>query len=240
SSATFTIEDTTAPTFQPNTGSVTVECDGTGNVDEIDAWLNLVNSSTASDACGGVTLEKTTTLLTDECAATGTASVSFLITDDCGNQVDTTLTFTIVDTMGPVFLTTADDLTVECDGAGNTAALQAWLDNHAGATATDVCGDFTWSNDFDALSDDCGATGSRTVTFTATDECGNESYTSATFTIEDTTAPTIASEAMDMTVECDGLGNTAALNSWLAANGNAGAASDICGGVTWSNDFTAL
>ncbi|MGB0509718.1 MAG: HYR domain-containing protein, partial [Flavobacteriales bacterium] len=240
SSATFTIEDTTAPTFQPNTGSVTVECDGTGNVDEIDAWLNLVNSSTASDACGGVTLEKTTTLLTDECAATGTASVSFLITDDCGNQVDTTLTFTIEDTTGPEFLTTADDLTVECDGAGNTAALQAWLDNHAGATATDVCGDFTWSNDFDALSDDCGATGSRTVTFTATDECGNESYTSATFTIEDTTAPTIASEAMDMTVECDGLGNTAALNSWLAANGNAGAASDICGGVTWSNDFTAL
>ena len=45
---------------------------------------------------------------------------------------------------------------------------------------------------------------------------------------------------MDMTVECDGAGNTAALNAWLAANGNAGAASDICSGVTWSNDFTEL
>ena len=239
-SATFTIEDTTPPTFMPNGGSVTVECDGTGNVAEIDAWLNLVNSSTASDVCGGVTIEKTTTLLTDDCAATGTASVNFLITDDCGNQVDTTLTFTIEDTTGPQFLTTAADETVECDGAGNTAALQAWLDNHGGATAEDACGDFTWSNDFDALSDDCGETGSRTVTFTATDECGNESHTSATFTIEDTTAPTIASEAMDMTVECDGAGNMTQLNAWLAANGNAGAASDICSGVTWSNDFTEL
>ena len=239
-SATFTIEDTTPPTFTPNTGSVTVECDGTGNVDDIDAWLTLVNSSTASDACGGITIQKTTATLTDGCAATGQASVNFLITDDCGNQVDTTLTFTIEDTTPPAFLTQAADMTVECDGAGNMAALQSWLDNHGGATADDVCGDFTWSNNFTALSDDCGATGSATVEFYATDECGNVATSTATFTIEDTTDPAIASPAMDMTVECDGLGNTTALNNWLAANGGAGAATDACGGVTWSNDFTAL
>ena len=39
SSAVFTIEDTTLPTFVPNGGSVTVECDGTGNVAEIDARM---------------------------------------------------------------------------------------------------------------------------------------------------------------------------------------------------------
>jgi archaellum component FlaG (FlaF/FlaG flagellin family) len=209
-------------------------------VAEIDAWLNLVNSSTATDNCGGVTLEKATSMLTDGCAATGQASVNFLITDDCGNQVDTTLTFTIEDTNGPTFLTTASDLTVECDGAGNTAALQNWLDTHGGATAEDACGDFTWSNNFTAVSDECGATGSATVEFYATDECGNVSTSTATFTIEDTTDPVIASPAMDMTVECDGAGNTAALNSWLSANGGAGAATDDCSAVTWSNDFTGL
>ena len=193
---------------------------------DIDAWLTLVNSSTASDACGGITIQKTTETLSDDCAATGKPVVNFLITDDCGNQVDTTLTFTIEDTTPPSFLTQAADMTVECDGAGNLAALQAWLDNHGGATADDVCGDFTWSNNFTALSDDCGATGSATVEFYATDECGNVATSTATFTIEDTTDPAIASPAMDMTVECDGLGNTTALNNWLAANGGAGAATD--------------
>ena len=48
----------------------------------------------------------------------------------------------------------------------------------------------TWTNDFTALSDDCGNTGSATVTFTASDNCGNTTTTTATFTIEDTTSPT--------------------------------------------------
>ena len=47
--------------------------------------------------------------------------------------------------------------------------------------------------------DDCGATGTATVTFTATDDCGNSSSTTATFTIEDTTAPAIDMAAMDAT-----------------------------------------
>ena len=120
------------------------------------------------------------------------------------------------------------DMTVECDGAGNTAQLNAWLTDNGGAEASDVCGGVTWSNDFSALSDDCGATGSATVTFTATDDCGNATSTTATFTIEDTTAPAIASAAMDMTVECDGAGNEAELAAWLASNGGAGEATDVC------------
>ena len=97
----------------------------------------------------------------------------------------------------------------------------------------------TWSNDFVALSDDCGSTGTATVIFTATDDCGNASSTTATFTIEDTTNPSIDMMAEDSTVECDGMGNMTALNDWLASNGGA-TASDVCSGVTWSNDFVAL
>src|SRR4029079_3659548 len=131
---------------------------------------------------------------------------------------------------------TASNSTVECDGAGNTAQLNAWLASH-GTTgaASAVCSGVTWTHNFTALSDDCGATGSATVTFTATDACGNASSTTATFTIEDTTNPTITAQASNSTVECDGAGNTAQLNAWLSSNGGTGSASDVCSGVTWSN-----
>ena len=45
---------------------------------------------------------------------------------------------------------------------GNMDALNAWLDSNGGASATDNCSSVTWSNDFVALSDDCGATGTAT------------------------------------------------------------------------------
>ena len=80
--------------------------------------------------------------------------------------------------------------TVECDGAGNTADLTAWLDANGGAEATDACsGPVIWTNNFASLSDLCGETGESDVTFTATDSCGNASTTTARFVIEDTTAP---------------------------------------------------
>ena len=53
-----------------------------------------------------------------------------------------------------------------------------------------------------SLSDDCGGTGSVTVTFMAMDECGNASESTATFTIEDTTNPDLSIPA-DYTAECD-------------------------------------
>ncbi|MBK6929520.1 MAG: hypothetical protein IPH12_01150 [Saprospirales bacterium] len=52
------------------------------------------------------------------------------------------------------------------------------------------------------LSDDCGATGSAAVLFTATDECGNSIEKSATFTIEDTALPSITCPT-NISVECE-------------------------------------
>ncbi|MGB1074509.1 MAG: hypothetical protein ACPGYZ_10490, partial [Flavobacteriales bacterium] len=140
--------------------------------------------------------------LSDDCGATGEVTVTFTAVDECGNSVSTSATFTIEDTTDPSIDTAASDQTVECDGAGNTAAFSAWLSNNGGAMASDACGGVTWSNNSTGLSDDCGATGSETVTFTATDDCGNTSTTTATFTIEDTTAPTIAGDAM-VSIACD-------------------------------------
>ena len=72
-----------------------------------------------------------------------------------------------------------------------------------GATATDICGGITWSNDYGSIDADCGTTGDVLVTFTATDDCGNTSTTSATFTINDNTPPTWEIAPQDLTLECN-------------------------------------
>jgi hypothetical protein len=82
------------------------------------------------------------------------------------------------------------------------------------------------------FTDGCGLTGSTEITFTATSQCNSVS-TTATFTIEDTTAPEILANASNETVDCDGAGNTAEFDAWLANNGGA-TAEDGCGDVIWS------
>ena len=238
-SATFTIEDKTAPTITTNASNSTVECDGSGNTTSLNTWLTNNGGAAASDACGGVTWTNNYSALSNDCGASGTATVQFTATDDCGNKSTTSATFTIEDKTAPTITTNASNSTVECDGSGNTTSLNTWLTNNGGAAASDACGGVTWTNNYSALSNDCGASGTATVQFTATDDCGNKSTTSATFTIEDKTAPTITTNASNSTVECDGSGNTTALNAWLTNNGGA-AASDVCGGVTWTNDYSAL
>ena len=155
-------------------------------------------------------------------------------TDDCGNVTSKTCTqtITVTDETDPVITGGADE-TVQCDGSGNTAALNAWLNSHAGATATDNCEAPTWSNDFTGLSNDCGATGSATVTFTATDCAGNMSSTTHTFTIEDTTAPSLsitgpASQDLEQNESCDLDTSVAELGNVTAtATDNCTAADDI-------------
>ncbi|MFQ5491489.1 MAG: hypothetical protein ACE5GE_12275, partial [Phycisphaerae bacterium] len=89
----------------------------------------------------------------------------------------------------PLAVTCPMDMTVECDGAGNTTELQAWL---AGATASGGCGAVTLTNDFAGIPVAyCGATGSVTVTWTATDEVGQVAMCTTSFTIVDTVTPTV-------------------------------------------------
>ncbi len=126
--------------------------------------------------------------------------------DHCGNITTHTCdqTITVNDNTDPS-ITAPANVTVECDGMGNQAALDAFL---AGASATDNCSAVTIENDFALLSDLCGATGSALVTFTATDACGNSSSATATFTIEDTTAPSLsiegpANQNLEQNATCD-------------------------------------
>ncbi|MEZ4857174.1 MAG: hypothetical protein R2812_11950, partial [Gelidibacter sp.] len=187
--ASYAIQDTTAPEIT-QASNLTVECDGNGNLTQLQTWLDNHGGATATDDCSSVTWSNNFNGLTDGCGNTGNAEVTFTATDGCGNTSTTTATFTIIDTNSPPITRPADDITVECDGNGNLAELQAWLDNHGGATAFDTCSEITWTNNFNGLTTTCGNTASATVLFTVTDECGLSSSSSGVFTIIDTTAPT--------------------------------------------------
>ncbi|MBW6499469.1 MAG: HYR domain-containing protein, partial [Bacteroidales bacterium] len=231
--ATFTIVDTTDPVWVNEPTDLTVECDGDGNTAQLNAWLA---SFSGNDICGTATVthDYVAANFVAECGATGYVDVEFTLTDACGNDISKTARFTIEDTTDPVWVNEPADLTVECDGDGNTAQLTAWLASFSGS---DLCGTATVTHDYvaDNFVALCGATGYVDVEFTLTDACGNDISKTARFTIEDTTDPVWVAEPADMTVECDGSGNTAELTAWLASFSG----SDICGTATVTHDYVA-
>ena len=81
-----------------------------------------------TDNCAGaVTATLTNTSVTgDDCA--WTVTYTFTVSDACGNDlVGQTYSNTGGDQTDPSIDTPASDQAVECDGAGNVAALNAWL-----------------------------------------------------------------------------------------------------------------
>jgi hypothetical protein len=155
------------------------------------------------------------------------------------NYQDNSMNFSIVSNTAPPLLDApANDIVIECNPADQEAAVQTWLDNHGGASVTNYCGELIWSHDYTGYSNDCGATGSTLVIFTAADECGML-MTNALLTIADTSPPAINNPASNEVVESNGQGNVAQLNFWLNNQGGA-QASDHCGDVTWSHNFSTL
>ncbi|MBU2940099.1 hypothetical protein KO494_11170, partial [Lacinutrix sp. C3R15] len=148
---------------------------------------------------------------------TGTGAVSqspFFIKFNSGYQEAPCLAYPITE---PIVISVipsleidsaASNLTVECDGSGNTTAVNDWLATAGGATVVGDC-DITWTNNYSGVSENqCGAAGSTTVTFTATDSCGNTTTTSALLTIEDTTPPDLSNcSVTNETLECNGTDN---------------------------------
>ena len=232
-SASFTVIDDVAPTITIEAIPQTVECDGAGNIAEYQAWLANFAGAEAIDDCGTVTWSFGTGTFTDECGATGFVTIDFTATDECGNTSMTTADFIIEDTAAPDITVPADDLVVDCDGAGNNAELTNWLNARGGAAATDDCGSVSWSYALGALTDGCGQSTSQEVTFYVTDDCGLIDSTIANFITEDVTPPSIDTPASNQTVECDGAGNIAQYQTWLTSNGNA-IATDACGALSWT------
>jgi len=120
--------------------------------------------------------------------------VAFSAFDQCSNDTIEYSYIIVIDTTRPV-ITPANDTVIDCISTDpdSDPTYQAWLENHAGALATDECDDtLTWTNNADSVlwSGD-PANNQKTVTFTATDACGNYAQTSATFSIVDITPPVL-------------------------------------------------
>ena len=150
--ATFTIEDTTVPTIDTEASDFNLECDDANQQAAIDAWLASNGGANSTDVCNTTAIVWTHDYApgdeNTECGATGSVLVTFTATDECSLFSTTSATITIEDTTPPTIDIVSVDEIVECDGAGNDVELQAWLDANGGASASDVCSDVTWTNDF--------------------------------------------------------------------------------------------
>ena len=164
--------------------------------------------------------------LTDGCGQTGNLGVEWFFFDACGNYTTSgPINFSVIDNTPPTLNNPATDLMMECDGGGNMGGITNWLNSNGGATASDLCGAVTWTNNYTSLVGGCAMTGSATVGFTASDECGNTVQTFATITVTDTVDPFFTTPASSMQVNCDSNTDPAgALGAWLANNIDANAA----------------
>ena len=118
---------------------------------------------------------------------------TWVATDACGNTVDSSYRIMVRDTLPPV-ITGGSDYVILCDqsNANNDDELISWLNNHAGATATDNCSRVTWSNNYSDTNwvSGCGDSRYIDVTFYAEDECGNVDSVTFRFGTLDTVPPT--------------------------------------------------
>jgi putative flippase GtrA len=212
-SQTINVEDTSAPVIAQLPQPTTISCPATPEFAQ----------ATAIDACGSeFTLTSNDVTSPGTCAGTYAVTRTWTATDTCGNISTATQTITVMDNTPPTITADAQNITVECDGTGSAGAIQAWLAINGGAVASDLCSDVTWTNNFNALGNDCSA--AVTVIFTASDACGNTATTSATFTVQDVTAPTAPEAPADVTVTCGDLVPVAPQLS----------ATDVCAGIITS------
>lgn len=236
--ATLTIVDTSPPTIGLSATDIVVESNAQGNMQELNAWLSSHGGAQASDVCSQVNWTNNYTTLSNDCGTTGSATVIFTATDQCGNSNTTAAVFTIQDHTSPTLHAAAQSKTIACDAVNQEIEIQQWLNSHGGALASDIGGEVIWSHNYTSLSDGCGITGSAIVIFTASDECGNSTTTTATFTIEDLLPPTISLPSQDAMLECSS-NHQNAIQLWLDSKGGA-QASDACGEVIWSNNYSGL
>ncbi|WP_163323404.1 gliding motility-associated C-terminal domain-containing protein, partial [Draconibacterium mangrovi] len=173
------------------------------------------NGLTITDACGTDNLVVTSSDAepTGECP--WTIIRTYTVTDACGNETTAQQTITVDDTQAPIIDNiNLTNINVEC-GIDPANKLSDWLANHAGATATDNCGDVTWSHNYGENENVQCDGGAITVTFTATDACGNISTTSASYSIQDNTAPTFNETlpTAEITAECDDVAEAVVLTA---------------------------
>ena len=185
-------EDTTKPVFATRPAALVVECDGSGNTAALATWLADRGGARARDV-NGCTADSTLLVWShnlqwedNRCGNTTRYLYSFTVRDTCGNMATDTASFIIQDTQAPIISQLAQDTMVVCtNGSIYSNQFMDWLTNNGRAVASDVCGAFAWTNNFnfDMANRQCLG-GFVQVVFTATDVCGNLVRDTAVITIK--------------------------------------------------------
>ncbi|MEE9373837.1 MAG: hypothetical protein V3V00_12375, partial [Saprospiraceae bacterium] len=234
--------DKTAP-MVVTPSDITVECDGLGNTNDI---TSFEAGFSVTDNCNIASSALTTLSNITTCGNTFVKTYQYTATDDCNNITTKYATITVEDNTLPVITPSNNMPTmVECDGGGNSADLQAFLNNNGGLTNADVieaCGIFTWNYNFNGSSsmDPACANNVRevySVAFYVVDECGNESAPiDRMLQIKDTTPPSITAPN-DITLECNDGNNSAVVQNFIQSLFTA----DICdNNLTVTNDYNTI
>ena len=204
----ITIEDTTAPVWSSETSSLnlTLQCSDTAGLAFAQAMF-----PTASDLCdadvSNILKVSGQFMASEGCGNAGTYTNTWTVKDDCGNNSDTfTQVITIEDTTAPTWATemASLNLTLQCSDTAGLALAQAMFPTASDLCDADVSNIVKVSGQFIA-SERCGNSGTYTNTWTVKDDCGNNSDTfTQVITIEDTTAPTWATEmaSLNLTLQC--------------------------------------
>ena len=192
----ITVTDVTLPVLTTPAANLTVECDGAGNLTQLNTWLSNNGGAVATDNCSTITWTNNFTQLSDLCGQTGSATVTFTGRDACNNAVTTTATFTIIDTQGPVITCPANVIS-QVDPT-NCVASSVVLGTPTVSDACSAIGEISVTNNAPA-SFPAGVT---IVTWTATDACGNSSTCEQTVTVVDNVPPTVECPA-NVTVNAD-------------------------------------
>ena len=197
------------------------------------SWEGHIFGQPAAGANGDVLVNLDCTVNNEETCDDIVTLTYSLVDTACATTVHVTQSFTFLDTIAPIFDNGPDDLTIECSED---------LPPTDGITASDNCtglGDPTVTYNGEAEIE-FTAPGCRIIerSWVASDACGNTTTHTQVITIIDTTPPAITG-GEDGLAECDGLGNTNELNSWVASHGGADA-TDLCGSVSWSHAMTGM
>jgi len=239
------------------TASLTDECDNTSEVSSYTQTIQVLDTispaiqldatheiaceeyssegiyATATDNCDSeVSLTLISVeLLSSELGATACGAYLHTYTAlDCSENA-TTLSHVVqlLDSTSPSFETFPGEATAECGTSLDPDVLGT-------PTFSDNCSDeeelvLSYADTTITEKDeDC-----RTIerTWVLVDPCGNQTAQVQVIQVQDSDYPEITEGAEDMTVECDGEGNLAQFNLWLANHGGAEATDDCSPELIW-------
>ncbi len=209
------VNDDTAPALPTPPVDVVIQCGA-----DIPAPVDL----TAIDNCdGAITVSPIDESLAGSCSGQFSITRTWTFVDACGNESSVSQNININDDTAPTLPTAPADVTFEC-----ADEVPAQID----LTATDNCGTtITVSPTDDIVAGACPNSFVVTRTWSFADDCDNAANVQQIITIEDTTAPDVVCQDIEIELSANG---TASITTTMIDNGT----TDNCGVFSLALDVT--